>query len=118
MRTRTMLAVIAAIVIVLGTATGVFTAGLHPAQGASTTRTSPARLPNTPVQIGLVFPGRPRQDITWTVPGPSHVPSLTFPKFVKTSLWPVFSCAGGFNINARGGRGEWILTCVWHPGTP
>ncbi len=77
-----------------------------------------SRPPDTPVQVGLVFPSHPRQDITWTVPGPSHLPSLTYPKFTTTSLWPVFSCAGGFDLNARGGRGEWVLTCVWHPGTP
>src|SRR5258708_30595860 len=50
-----------------------------------------SRPPDTPVQVGLVFPGHPRQDITWTVPGPSHQPSLTYPKFTTTSLWPVFS---------------------------
>src|SRR5258708_40341791 len=77
-----------------------------------------SRPPAPPVQVGRVFPGPPRQDITWTVPGPSHLPSLTYPKFTTTSLWPVFSCAGGFALNARGGRGEWVLTCVWHPGTP
>src|SRR5258708_33381275 len=77
-----------------------------------------SRPPDTPVQVGLVFPGHPRQDITWTVPGPSHLPSLTYPKFTTTSLWPVFSCAGGFDLNARGGRGAWVRTGVWQPGSP
>ena len=89
--------------------------GPHPfTTTAARTTSTPARAPQGPLTIGFIFPGHSRQNIAWTVAGPTHVPSLTYPQYANgTGEWASFQCAGSYGLDTH----RWYLTCIWKPGT-